>query len=426
MEVGIPRGLPGGEGEDAAALAELGRALVSQSRYGEAEDALRRALLDRPWDLPARLALVECLLARGALGQALNQLERARHEGPHDPMVLRRLVDLRTLCHDGAGALEVLEAWLAAEPGRADLQWERGTIHLMEGRFTEGWEDLEARFRVTDRVVSMMGPFLQPRWNGEPFPGRTLLLHWEQGLGDTLMFIRYAGRAKALGGRVIAVVQPTLVDVVATCPGIDEVIPDEAPLPPFDLHLPLMSLPRVFGTDPASIPGEVPYLDVPARVPNRATLKRLLSVPTDRVRIGYAWAGSAHHVNNRFRSLSPGDLAPLADLPGVAWHCFQIPVPEELPLPSPSLGPLLTTFSDTAYALGHMDLVLTVDTALAHLAGAMGLPTFLMLSHAAEWRWQWDRQDSPWYPTMRIYRQPTPGDWGGVIQQLAADLVGGS
>jgi hypothetical protein len=391
----------------------------------ETEAGLKQALLEQPEDLEARLALVECLLRRGDLDQAIHHLERVLRLAPRHAQAFRRLIEIRTVARDRAGALAVLERWIAAEPERADLVWERGTMHLLEGRFREGWEDLEARFRVEGRIVSMMGPFPQPAWTGEPFPGRTLLLHWEQGLGDTLMFIRFARAAKARGGRVVAVVQPTLVDLVATCGGVDEVVADEAPLPPFDLHLPLMSLPRVLGVDEASIPAEVPYLAVPGHIPNRTALETLLSEPTEQVRIGYVWRGSLHHVNNPVRSLPDEAVAALGILPGVAWHCFQVPAPDFLPLPSVPLSPLLSTFSDTAYALSRMDLVLTIDTAVAHLAGALGIPTFLMLPFGSEWRWQWDRMDSPWYPTLRIYRQVAPGDWGSVIAAIVADLSGG-
>ncbi|WP_306590692.1 tetratricopeptide repeat protein [Geothrix sp. 21YS21S-4] len=408
--------------EDAEAWIQLGLALAGQGAYAEAEAPLRRGLVNLALNTPARQALAECLLRRGDLSQAIHQLERVLRAEPANTAAFRRLVDTYTACRDRTALLDVLDRWIAVDPGSPELRWERGTMRLMEGRLREGWEDIEARFEIPDQVVSFMGPFSQPRWNGEPFPGKTLLLHWEQGLGDTIMFVRYASRVKALGGRVVAVVQPMLVDLVATCEGIDDVVADEAPLPPFDLHLPLMSLPRVFGTEEATIPAEIPYLGIPPHAPNRDALHGVLSVPTQRVRIGYAWTGSPRHLNNAIRSMPFDKVARLEALSGVAWHCFQMPPPEALPLPSVPLGPLLSTFSDTAYALSFMDLVITVDTALAHVAGALGLPTFLVLPFGSEWRWQWDRPDSPWYPTMRIYRQPAPGDWDTPIDEMLADL----
>jgi hypothetical protein len=414
------------EAEPPEVLAAQGHALVAAERFEAAEPLLRQALVERSGDHGTRLDLVDCLLRRGDLAQALQHLDRILRAEPAHARALQRTLDVYTACRDRDGVIRILDRWLAVEPQRHDLRWERGTTHLMEGHYLQGWEDIEARFLVKDQIVSMMGPFAQPLWDGAPFPGKTLLLHWEQGLGDTLMFIRYAKRVKALGGRVVAVVQPTLVDVVGACEGIDEAIADEAPLPPFDLHLPLMSLPRIFRTDATSIPAEVPYLRIPARVPNGEALQALLASSEGRVRIGYAWAGSPRHLNDAIRSMPPDQLAPLAELPEVAWHCFQMPPPERHPLPSVALGPLLSSFSDTLFALSHMDLVITVDTALAHAAGALGLPTFLMLAFGSEWRWQWDRPDSPWYPTMRIYRQPEPGAWEVVIQEILRDLTSGA
>lgn len=402
----------------------LGLGLAGAERFGEAEGHLRNGLVEQPDDFPARMALAECLLRKGDLDQAIHHLERVLRIEPANTAALQRLIDVHTACRNRQGVLRVLDRWLTVAPDSPHLRWERGIMHLMEGHLPEGWEDIEARFLIKDQVVSMMEPFEQPRWNGEPFPGKTLLLHWEQGLGDTLMFIRYAKWAKARGGRVVAVVQPTLVDLVATCEGIDEVVPDESPLPPFDLHLPLMSLPRVFRTDEATIPAEVPYLRTPDRVPNRAVLHQILTIPTEQVRVAYAWTGNPHHLNNQMRTVPPETFARLGEMLGIAWHCFQVPAPKDLPVPSVPLSSLLSNFSDTAYALSFMDLVITVDTALAHLAGALGLPTFLMLPFGSEWRWQWDRPDSPWYPTMRIYRQNSPGDWDSVITGMARDLSG--
>ncbi|HJV22379.1 MAG TPA: tetratricopeptide repeat protein [Holophagaceae bacterium] len=410
--------------ESTEELAAKGLELVKAERFEEAEPLLRLALVERSDDIPLRLAHVECLLRSGDLGLALRHLDRVLRSEPAHFGALQRMLDVYTACRDRLGVIRTLDRWLAVDPHRPDLRWERGTMHLMEGHYLQGWEDIEARFEVKDQIVSMMEPFQQPRWDGSPFPGKTLLLHWEQGLGDTLMFIRFAKQVKALGGRVVAVVQPGLVDLVAACEGIDEALADEAPLPPFDLHLPLMSLPRVLRIDEHSIPAEVPYLRIPEVVPNREALHRLLSAPTENVRIGYVWAGSPRHLNDAIRSMPPEVFAKLGALPGVTWHCFQLPVPATLPLPSVEVSPLLRNFSDSAYAMGFMDLVITVDTAAAHLAGALGIPTFLLVAFGSEWRWQWDRRDCPWYPTLRIYRQPEPGDWDTPIREILADLSG--
>lgn len=413
------------DGRNPTGLVNLGLALSRQGGYGEAEGPLRQALAGHPEDAYARLALVECLLQTNRTADGMLELERVLERDPTNTMAFKRLAEVHHLQGDRAGLIRTLDRWIAVAPDSPDRIWERGALRLLEGRFIEGWADLEARFRRKDQVSSILGPFVEPRWEGGPFPGRTLLLHWEQGLGDTLMFIRFARQAKALGGRVVAVVQPPLRDLVATCDGLDEVVAHGEPLPPFDLHLPLMSLPYVLGVEEASIPTEVPYLRIPDRVPNRDLLGQILTLPTECVRIGYVWAGNSGNLNDGSRSIPPASLAPLEVLPGVAWHCFQLPPPEALPLRSVPLSPLLSNFSDTAYALSFMDLVLTADTAMAHLAGALGIPTFLMLRFGSEWRWMLGREDSPWYPTLRIYRQPVPGDWNAVVQAIVSDLSGG-
>jgi hypothetical protein len=301
--------------------------------------------------------------------------------------------------------------------------YEEACMRLLYGEFGPGWRLYEARRKVPG-LVDPVRAFPQPAWDGTPFPGRTLLLHWEQGFGDTLMFLRYASRAKALGGRVLLLAQRELADLAGTCAGIDQVLAEGADLPPFDLQASLLSLPALLGTTLESIPAEVPYLDVPGRVPNRGSLAEVLAASAGQVRVGLAWSGRPTHKRDAERSLDPALLAPLAELPGVAWHSFQRDDPRR-PLPGMvSLGPLLSSFSDTAYALSGMDLVVSVDTALVHLAGALGVPALVLLPFGPDFRWLLHRADSPWYPTLRLYRQPLPGDWGSVLAAVCRDLRG--
>jgi hypothetical protein len=204
---------------------------------------------------------------------------------------------------------------------------------------------------------------------------------------------------------------------------VDQVIPHGDPLPPFDLQVSLLSLPQVFATELGSIPAEIPYLGVPERVPNREPIVRILAASAGKVKVGLAWAGGTTYKRDNERSLAAGALAPLGVLPGVAWHSFQVGAEQAVPLPGMvPLAPLLSTFSDTAYALSGMDLVISVDTVVAHLAGALGIPTLVLLPFAPDFRWLLHREDSPWYPTLRLYRQPLPGDWAAVIGKVLADL----
>ena len=402
----------------------LGCTRMKQGRLEEAEGLLRKVLAQVPHLIDARMALSECLIRKQDPEGALGNLAKVLEQEPDNLLAFDKVIHIHARRGDWGALGQEIDRRLRVVPDCPEARLERSFLSLLLGDMPLGWEQFEIRFRVPSQQVSITGPFDQPLWDGAPFPGKTLLLHWEQGFGDSLMFIRYASLAKTLGGEVVVLAQPVLAELMATCPGVDRVIAHGDSLPPFDLHLPLLSLPRVFQTRLDSIPAAVPYLDVPERVPNREWLARVLAASEGRMRIGYAWAGRPSHLNDRLRSLSPAFLAPLAGLPGVAWHSFQLPAVEDAPIPSVNLAPLLSNFSDTAYALSGMDLVITVDTALAHAAGALGIPTLLMLPFDPDWRWMLERSDSPWYPTMRIYRQPRPGDWDSVIQGILRDLTG--
>ncbi len=408
------------------AQVNLANALSGLGLFEASEGACRQVLAKHAQNLEAKLALARCLWLKGDLAQARSWLEALTRQDPSNRRALGLLVEV----------LVQLGQWEAYEMAMGRLislhanppaieTYDRGLLDLRLGNLPRGWARYESRLECQGLIVPQRD-FSQPRWDGGPFEGKTLLVHFEQGLGDTFMFVRYAARVKALGGRVLLEAQPALADVVATCPGVDEVVPYGRPLPAFDLHISLLSLPRVFGTDLQSIPAEVPYLGGPERVPHRERSTELLATSEGAIRIGLAWAGSPGHKRDSERSLPPAALAPLAALPGVSWYSFQLEAMEEPPLPGlVSLDSSIRDFSDTAYALTGMQLVITVDTALAHLAGALGIPTLLLVAFNPDFRWMMGRGDTPWYPTMRIYRQPTPGDWSTVIRQVVEDLSGG-
>jgi Tfp pilus assembly protein PilF len=407
------------------ALVNLGCVMTHRGRLEEAEGYFRRVLVKGPRRVDARLALAECLIKKNDLDQAKAELGKAIEHDPANPSAHQALGQVFHRLGMWPEYQEEIERFRRIDPSSAYVEYERGYLDLLFGDMAEGWQGYEARLRVPG-LVGPARSFTQPRWKGESFVGRTLLLHYEQGFGDTLMFVRYAPQVKALGGRVLLAAQAPLADLVATCRGIDEVIPHGVPLPPFDLHLPLLSLPCVFQTELESIPAEIPYLDVPERVPNRQLIAETLAASQGDIRIGIVTVGNATHKNDLARSIPPASLGPLATLPGVAWHSFQLGDVEAAPLPGiTSLAPLLSNFSDTAYALSGMDLIITVDTAVAHLAGALGIPVFILLPFSPDWRWMLGREDSPWYPTMRLYRQPDPGDWATAIGQVVTDLSDG-
>ncbi len=403
-------------------LANLAKAHHRLGHWEESGALFERLLAAVPERLEARLDLAWSLMQRNHLAQARSVLERAAAQAPGNPMVTHLLIQVLIQQEDWpALRLEMLRRVNTDYIG-AQAEWERSCVNLAFGATAEGWEQQESRWELPG-VEALKREFPQPLWNGQSFEGQTLLLHCEQGLGDTLMFVRYASMVKRRGGRVLLLAQAELKDLMGTCPGVDEVIPEGAPLPGFDFHLPLLSLPRVFQTDLDSIPAEVPYLGIPEHVPNREGIAEILVPSQGQTRVGLSWAGSSAHVRDSQRSIPLELLAPLDVLPNVTW-CVLQPGVRELPSVSNliSLGPLLNNFSDTAYALSGMDLVITVDTALAHLAGALGIPTLLLISYLPDWRWMLGRSDSPWYPAMRIYRQPRPGDWASVIGDILRDL----
>ena len=223
-----------------------------------------------------------------------------------------------------------------------------------------------------------------------------------------------------MGARVVLQVQPSLVDLLGQLPAA--VVAAGQPLPPFDLHLPLLSLPRVLGTTVDTIPAECPYLRSP---PGRAPEVEALLAPAGRLRVGIAWAGNQQHANDRRRSIPSRLFAPLCALPGVQVFSLQVARPDDA-VPPPgaiALGPHLAAgWSVTAAAIANLDLCICVDSALAHLAGAMGCPVWVLLPLAADWRWLLERDDSPWYPTARLFRQQRPDDWPGVVARVAAEL----
>ena len=395
----------------------LAGALAGLGEHGQA-DAEYRALLEAEPVL-ALLGLGTSLDVQGRLPEAREVLERLLALAPGHrqgrDVLLRVLLQLRDWP-------EVRRLWtaiaLALPPFESTL--EQAVVHLVCGDFETGWALMEHRLDQPGFITPVRA-YREPRWDGAPFPGRTLLLHWEQGFGDTLMFIRYAAAAKARGGRVVVLAPAPLVRLLATAPGVDEVVGPQDPLPAFELQCSLFSLPHLFGTRLDTVPAPIPYLAAPERAD--PGLEAILARPGPGRKVGLVWAGNPENRNDGLRSIPLDLLGALADVPGVAWHSFQF---EAATMPSlPGLvefGPLLKGFSSTAYALRHMDLVITVDTVVAHLAGALGIPTFLLLSHTHDWRWMLDRADSPWYPTLRLYRQPVPGDWDAVVQQILLDL----
>jgi hypothetical protein len=295
---------------------------------------------------------------------------------------------------------------------------------LTIGSFEEGWREYEWRHQGDASRPSFR--LAEPFWDGSSLEGRTILLHAEQGFGDTLQFIRYARLLHEHAARVVLDCPAPLVPLLRRCPGIDEVVPAGAPLPRFDVHAPLLSLPHLFGTTLATIPAEVPYLSADPELVARWGPEL---IDRSRVKIGIAWQGRPTHRDDRRRSIPLAEFATLVRLPRVQLFSLQkgagreqlASVAEQWPVVDWSER--LHDFSETAALMCNLDLVICCDTSLAHLAGALGAKVWVALANVAEWRWLTDREDSPWYPTMRLFRQGRPGDWPAVFQRMARQVV---
>jgi hypothetical protein len=290
----------------------------------------------------------------------------------------------------------------------------------------EGWEEYEWRWKCKDVT---MPAFEQPLWDGSPLDGRTVVLHAEQGLGDTLQFIRYAQAAAERGGRVVAMVQKPLMAILARTPGISDIVPKDRDLPPCDVHLPLMSMARLCPEVLAQGAAARPYIFTDAEYIEQ--WRRELSGIRE-LKIGINWQGNPRYRGDRHRSIPLIHFAPLAHIKGIRLISIQKNYGTEQLGDLQRMGPILdlgsrldeTTqpFIETAALMMNLDLFITSDTAVAHLAGALGVPVWLALSRAADWRWLQEREDSPWYPTMRIFRQRRLGNWGDVFDRLSAAL----
>ena len=293
---------------------------------------------------------------------------------------------------------------------------------LRQAKFSEGWLEAEWRWQWK-QFPSPARNFSQPQWRGEPLGGATILLHAEQGLGDTLQMLRYVPLLAERGARIVLEVPSELLSLIAPLKGVANLVARGNALPQFDWHCPLMSLPLAFATILDTIPAQTPYLAAPHT--ERPDWFRPAVV--GRLQVGLVWAGNPKNTVDHRRSLPLAELAPLFAVEDVDIYSLQRGgTPGEIAsscLAFAGLLPESVDFSETASALTHLDLVITVDTAVAHLAGALGRPVWILLPYVADWRWLLDRDDSPWYRTARLFRQAAPREWGSVVQRVADRLA---
>jgi tetratricopeptide (TPR) repeat protein len=406
-------------GATADAWSDRGSVLIDMKRPAEALQSYDAAIALQPGDGELFTNRSTALSALKRYDEALAACDRAVALQPDLAQAhVNRGNVLMILTRFGEAEAAFGQA-LALKPGHAGAAWNKSLLLLKTGRLEEGWRLHEAR-KLTDQPVGT-GFEDHPLWLGEDRPGQTVLLHWEQGLGDTLQFCRYAKRVKAAGMTPLLLVQAPLKAVAKTLDPDIPVFAEGEALPAFDAHTPLISLPLAFGTTLDSIPAEPRYLSAD---PDRVEAWRSKLRATSKPRVGIAWSGNPAHANDHNRSVPLETLAPLlaAD---VDWTCLQKDLPDadrEALGAIAWFGPQLGDFGDTAALIELMDLVITVDTSAAHLAGALGKPVWLLLPTSSDWRWMTDRTDTPWYPDMRLFRQRTAGDWAGVAADVRAAL----
>jgi Flp pilus assembly protein TadD len=402
----------------------LGVALAGCEKFSEAETAYREAIRLAPKLASAHSNLGNGLRSQGRLEEAETCLCEALRLKPDYAEAHNNLgIVLVQAGREDEGKKHYDEA-VRLRHDYPEARMNRSLSWLADGDFARGWTEYEWRFKVNKKHKPPQGP----RWDGSPFTGKILLITSEQGLGDSIHFIRYAQLAKAKGGTVLFDCPDPLTSILATCPGIDRVVSRNKPGVTYDTHVPLLSLPSLFGVPPESGTAPVPYLTPdPARVEHWRN--ELASVPG--LRVGIAWQGSTIHKGDKLRSVLLTRFAPLAAIPGVSLCSIQKGTGTEQLTESSAAGlnaldlgaKVGSEMADTAALMMNLDLVIAVDTAVVHLAGALGRPAWVALPFAADWRWQRQGETTRWYPSVRLFRQTTRGDWDGVFGRLAVALA---
>lgn len=364
-------------------------------------------------DIAGLSARAIALHGEGRYAEALACLHTLETQLKDNPALWSNLGIVYRDSGDLPRAEQYLRRVCAARPADPAAHFNLALTLLRSGQLREGFREYEWRWQLP-QFAEQRRNFTQPLWRGEPLEGRRLLIYSEQGAGDAMQFVRYAPLLRAAGAHVIVEMLPHVERLATWMDGGFDIVNALTPGVEFDLQCPLISLPQRFATGLENIPP-------PARfsIPAAERARWLERIATPAAAVGVVWAGNPRHANDGERSLPPQHLARLANLPGVKCWSLQVGAAAvDLPGGIANLWEELTDFAETAAAICAMDLVITVDTAVAHLAGSLGKPVWLLLAYASDWRWLLAREDSPWYPTMRIFRQQRPGDWEGVLDRV--------
>jgi tetratricopeptide (TPR) repeat protein len=408
----------------------LGIALHDLKRFDQSVHAYQKAIALQP-NFP---------IALNNLGNSLRYLGRVTESDD----AFQKAIDLSPQYFNAYRNRGTLHAWtgrvdlafkyyyeaMQLNPSDAELHRNLGVIHLLQGNFQEGWKEYDYRWKCKEAISH---PYLQPKWNGQELKGKTILLYSEQGLGDTIHFVRFAKLLQDRGARTILAMQPALLALLQHCPGIHRLIPNTLGIDEgIDYHCSLLDVARVLQIDDKNIPNECPYIQIPKPLIDYWGNVLSKALPSAKLRVGIVWQGNPDHQADMFRSIPLSAMKPLADIEGIqlislqrghgteqlkSWTGSKLIycMPEEIDQSSGA-------FMDTSAILHHLDWIVTSDTSMAHLSGALARPTCLMLGYTPDWRWLQERIDSPWYPSLRLFRQAKIGDWSDVVQSVAKHL----
>ena len=387
---------------------------------------MRQAIAAEPGNARAHLNLCVALLELDRADEALPSIDRSIALRPDVPLAHHARAKALVQLNRADEAAESARKAIQLAPENAEAHGVLAQALLRGGDLKRGFAEYEWRWKC-DSFVDPRRKFSQPRWTGGKISGKTILIYHEQGFGDTIQFIRYLPQLAERGANVIMQSPRELVDLIRRMPTAPQVLPlSETVGVPFDVHAPLLSVPAAFGTTLNTIPKNVPYLSASKGATDvwgqRATEGR------EGLRVGLAWSGRTTDLAGRLKSMKLATLAALGSVPNVTFYSLQKWDPNQEAAAGAGgmkivdLTPKIFDFSDSAALMANMDLIITVDTAVAHLAGAMGLPAWVMLPFSADFRWLIGREDSPWYPSLRLFRQPRAGDWVSVVERVAAEL----
>lgn len=411
----------------AEAFHNMAIVLQSQERYDAAVEKCKKAISINPDYAQVYNTIGYCLDMQGKDTDALENYNKAVQLAPDYAEAYNHLGTIHSAHGRYDKAIENYKRAIQIDSNYAEAHWNLAPSLLITGNLAQGWEEYKWRLHFDLEMLTYPHHYEKPHWDGSSFVGKRLLVHYEQGLGDTINFVRYVSMVKSRGGTVILEVRKPLCSLLRGLGGVDELIEASfynKPTVDFDLHVSIMDLPQIFGTTLETIPAEIPYICTdPAKV--AYWRDKLSSVD---FKVGIVWSGSPMYERNHLRSCKLADFAPLSMIDGVKLYALQKGESagqiEELAgqISVVNLGEQFEDFTDTAAAIENLDLIISIDTSVPHLAGAMGKPVWLLLCSAHEWRWLLDRQDSPWYPTMRIFRQTKPQRWDIVFQSVAEQL----